>query len=202
MVQRIKKARLAEQLAFQAGVEQADENMWLLDAVLPVLQIPSVPPPASAGRLPFYMGRAQAAVAAELSQVGIRCISAEFILHVTRVDIINTAGADSNFQLRREDGLGGAVTATTSLVPLYIDAGPNIVAADKVIVADAAVAARGVNLIPGNSFPVAAASIERFELDCYIQGGTLWVSDTTVNLAVTAAFRGFIIPVIQAQAAG
>jgi len=197
--QRIKKWKLADALAFQAGVEQAEEQLVLAETVQPVIPVLFVPPPATADRMPFFGGLSQVAVAAEFSHVGILCTSSEYIIHVTGVLLSNRTGGATAFNLRREDKPIAGVVAG-AIVPLYIDAGPNLLPVDKQLVRDTAAVARGTAL--GIPIPLLDDTTLMIDLDCYIQGGVLWVQDTTVNVTLEASFRGNVIPVIQGQAAG
>ena len=199
MVQRIKKFPLAQSLAFQGGVEQADENLELSQSVQPVLPIPFVPPPAKTSRLPFYFGTGQSGVANEFRHNGLFCSSSEYIVHLKRIDVINVTGASTEVQLRREDNPISGVTVL-QIVPLYIDAGPKLLPVDKSVVTSSDAAPRGTNL--GTNRPVLDDEVLKIELDCYIQGGVLWVVETTVNRALRVFFMGEVIPVIQGQPAG
>lgn len=201
MAQRIKKWVLANTLAFQAGVEQADENMAISELVTPTIPIPFVPPPANSTRMPFYMGERRTAVAAEFSHVGLFCSSAAFIVHLKRVDIFNNTGAATSVTFSREDNpISGA--NTVAIVPLYIDAGPSAIPLDKSIVVDTAVAQRGTSLFSGAPLPILDDEVRQIELDAYIQGGVFWVIENVVNRLLDVAFYGEIIPVIQGQPPG
>lgn len=202
MTQRIKKAALAQQLAFQAGVESPDENLWLLDGVLPVLPIPEVPPPASAGRLPFYAGNATTAVAGELGHVGLINSDDSFILWVKRIDIFGSYGARL-VTLRREDAPVSLTGVTTSQARVtYSDAGPDITPAAQAVLTDTAAAARGDSLTGGGAIPAPNGEVTQIPMDFYLNNGCVWVCDTVVNQVVFAAFYGVIVPVIQTQPAG
>jgi len=201
VVQRIKKWALANSLAFMGGVEQADENMGLLETLQPVIQAPPVPYPAVSNRLPFYGGDRASSVAAELSHVGVFCSSNEYIVHIKRVDIINVTGASTLVQFSREDNPITGIT-TQAISPAYIDAGPDLVPVDKAYATDTAAALRGTTWMNGANIPVLDDEIRQIELDVFIQGGVFWVADTTVQRDLFVLFYGEIIPVIQRQPPG
>lgn len=205
MAQRIKRVALAQSIAFKASVEQADENMWLLEAVVPTLEVPRVPYPANTGRLPFYQAERVAAVAAERSHVGIFCRSREIIVHLKRVDIWNRTGAAVAVGMRREDGVVNAVASAAGVLPTYIDAGPDIIAASEVAIVNATPAAGavlGASLWGSAEVPVLDDEVVSIPLECYIQGGTLWLVAALVAVTLEVAFYGEIIPTIQGQAPG
>lgn len=200
---RIQNIALANAIAFRGGVKQADESLELIPAVLPVLPLSSVPPPASAGRMPFAAGSVSSAVAAELSQVGLRCISNEVIVRLDRIIIPNINAATAiTVSLFREDGLGAAVDGVEPIRPLYIDAGPDTISSPATIVRDSEAAGRGVEVFGGADIVVFDETTFVLELTSYIQGGTLWVVEQTAQQSVRAIFVGEIIPVVQRQPPG
>ncbi len=180
------------------GVEQADENLFLLDSVLPVLQVPEVPYSASSGRYPFYCGATVAAVVAEFGHVGCFCSSDGVIIRVDRIDIHNTAGAVADFTLARQDNPVTGVVVN-ELIPAYINAGLPVTAIDTAIIEDTDGGIRGTDLMNGGTIAVAPSGITSIKLTAYIQGGVLWAASRNADNAVTVSFAGEVIPVILAQ---
>jgi len=201
-LQRIRKHNLAAAIAFQSGVEQADENMALSDNVIPVVTLPLVPPPASAGYLPFIMGLRQVAVAAQNSHVGVFCSTTSNILWLKKLWIINRAGATANYFFTREDDPITGIT-NQAIVPAYIDAGPDALSNSCSLCRDTDAGVRGTELFAQSCrFPLVDDDILEIELEVYVQGGAFWVVNTTANQNLEVVFQGSIVPVIQNQPPG
>lgn len=122
MVERIRDAQVAEEIAAQAGTENTPP-LFLNEALTPVIFGPQRPPLAKSGYFPGCIGLVIPAVALNVSMGGIFVSGANTntIVRVNTINIMNLGGSAESYTIRRVDDAGAFTIA--AIIPGYIDAG-------------------------------------------------------------------------------
>ena len=185
MVERIRDAQVAEEIAAQAGVESTPD-LHLSDALTPVIFGPQRPPLASSGYFPGTMGASVAAVTDDFSNLGLFVSGANSnsVVRVNSITIFNPAAADQAYGIRRLDDVSGFTLVRQ--VPGYISAGnPMTGGVFRAIRAD---------LITNSGALMASVNVEGLQQFTFpgpwiLNDGAVIVVPSTVNTAMFAYFN-------------
>jgi len=122
MVERIRNAQVAEEIAAQAGTD-ATPPLFLSEALTPVIFGPQRPPLASSGYFPGCVGLNLTGVALNTSHAGlfVSGTNTDTIVRINRITIMNSGAGESDYNILRLDDASGF--SITPLVPGYINAG-------------------------------------------------------------------------------
>lgn len=198
MVERIRDATVAEELAAQAGTDATPE-LVLGDVLTPVIFAPQRPPLAQSGYVPGTLGQASAAAALNTSHVGIFGSGVgRSIVRVNWAKVFNDTASGITVSFRRLDGPFTGFPSVRA-VPGYINAGnPNTGGCFSVTKNDT-VGAQGVFMA---TVFIQADSNETFWGPWILNDGALLVAHGTVNVALRAAFGYELWPAIRVQPPG
>lgn len=197
-LERIRDSTVAESVASAAGTEDAPD-LKLSNLVTPVVVLPQRPPLASSGYFPGTIGATSAAVALNISQVGIFGSGVgRAIVRVNWILITNKEGTARGYNIRRVDSPFVDFPSVRA-VPGYINAGltatggvfsvtrSDETSAEGALMANVTVFAADHLFIPG---------------PWILNDGILLVAHGTVDKEVRAAFGYEVWPAIRVQAQG
>jgi len=194
----IRDARVAEEIAAQAGTEETPP-FELNTVISPVIFGPQRPPLATSGYFPFTIGNSTGAVALNTSQQGIFVsgTNQDSIVRINRISIFNPSGAGLVYTIRRVDDASGFTLAAVR--PGYINAGNTL--------SGGVFFATRTNTVGPNGFAmvevlVEGGSVEHFDGPWIVNNGAVVVAPTVVNTAVRTYFLGEHWPSIRRQRAG
>ncbi len=195
MVERIRDATVAEEIAAQAGSEQTP-TLVLSDTLQAVIFAPQRPPLASSGYIPGFVGTPVAAVALNTSHIGIfGSGAASAICRVNSILISNDTAGGVTHELRRHDAPFTGFPSVAS-VPGYIDGGsPTSATVFRTTKSDT-VAAVGV-LLSRIHVPAGVAIVVPCRI--ILNNGMLTVNPSAVNTAVNVMFEYESWPAIRPQ---
>lgn len=198
MVERIRDAQVAEEIAAQAGVDSTPP-LFLNEGLTPVIFGPQRPPLASSGYFPGVLGIESGAVALNTSHAGI-FVSGTNTLTIVRVNsitIFNETAGDLRYHIRRLDSAGGFSIA--ALVPGYINAGNTSAGGVFNAQRNNTVAPEGLLMA---QVVVEATRMETFHGPWIVNNGVLLVNCGTVNTAIRIYMNYEAWPAIRQQPAG
>ena len=198
MVERIRNAQVAEEIAAQAGTDETPP-LFLNEALTPVIFGPQRPPLAASGYFPGCMGLLVAAVPLNFSQAGlfVSGTNADSIVRVNRITIINSSSAGAIYAIKRVDDASGFTL--TALVPGYINAGNPSAGGVFSAVRSNSPTAAGVEMA---TVDIEAETLEHFDGPWILNNGAIIIHSTSVNVQVRAYISYEHWPSIRRQPIG
>jgi len=195
MVERIRDALVAEEIAAQAGTERTP-NLFLNEALTPVIFGPQRPPLAASGYFPGCMGLLSAAIALNTSHVGlfVSGTNTDTIVKVNRISIFNSSGGGLAYTIARLDDVSGFTAV--ALVPGYISAGNPSAGGVFSVVRSNTVGGQGVGMA---TVVVEPAAVEHFDGPWIVNNGAIIVRPTVVDTEVRVYINYEAWPAIRRQ---
>lgn len=184
MNERIRDAKVAEELAAQAGTDETPP-FTLADTIQPVIFAPQRPPLAASGYFPGTVGIISPAVALNTSHVGI--FGSGFSRAIVRVNwllIINNVAAVNTFTIRRVDSPFTGFPSVPA-IPGYSAAGNPATTGVFSVTKSDTVGAQGSLLA---TVVVHANSSQKIDGPWILNDGILLVAESTVNSSCRAMF--------------
>ncbi len=197
MVERIRDALVAEEIAAQAGTDTTPP-LFLSETLQPVIFGPQRPPLAASQYFPGCVGSFVAGVALNTSQFGILVdgTNVPVIVRVNSIVIQNITGGALSFEILRANGDGFSATAA---IPGYIDAGNPANTGVRHIVRSNTVTSQGDRMA---LVGVGANTNETFLGPWILNNGALVVACTTVNTSIQIYMNYELWAAIRRQTSG
>jgi len=197
----VKRANVADAYADQGMLEETLPAMVVSPIIQPVLNLPQKPPPARSGYMPGMVSDTVAAVALNISSVGLfnREDLSRLILFLHHIAITNRTGGGLQYNLRRDDN---PVTVGMTFTPWrtsYSDAGSQAQPAVGMNTDSTETTPPGLVI---GSFFIPAGNTVILPFEAVINNGQILVAPAVVNTQVEAAFFFRSFPIIQEQRPG